>query len=168
MKTEHGFTVIELLIGVAVASVLLALAAPSFSALINSYRLTTLTNDVIAATNLARSEAIKRNRSVTLCRSANADANACANADGRWNNWIIVAPVEDVIRRGAPGLFASNVRISSAFNNDGVTFAPDGTPSENAAITLCTEGELKENLRTISIGPGNRVSTLRSTVGTCP
>jgi type IV fimbrial biogenesis protein FimT len=166
MKKQHGFTVIELLIGIAVAAILLALAAPGFSSMMSGYRLTSATNDLVNVVGLARSEAIKRNRTIELCRVAAANSTACADAPGDWDNWIIVAPGADVIRRGEPGLTGSGLRITSGFTNARLRFAPDGTPSENAAFLVCVPPDISENRRSIDIGPGSRVSTSRDS-GAC-
>lgn len=66
LSRTEGFTLIELMVTIAVAAVLLAVAVPSFRHLIISNRLTTAANDVITSVTLARSEAIKRNANVDL------------------------------------------------------------------------------------------------------
>lgn len=64
---QSGFTLIELMVTVALIVIIATVAVPSFSGLVNDSRLTTLTNNLNATLRLARSEAIKRNRSLTLC-----------------------------------------------------------------------------------------------------
>lgn len=59
-----GFTLIELMVTIAVAAILLAVAVPSFRHLIISNRLTTAANEVVTALTVARSESIKRNANV--------------------------------------------------------------------------------------------------------
>ncbi|MCU6433492.1 GspH/FimT family pseudopilin [Undibacterium sp. Jales W-56] len=61
-----GFTLVELLVTVAVVSILLALAAPSFSNLIASQRAKAVASELFAALSRTRSEAIARNTSITL------------------------------------------------------------------------------------------------------
>lgn len=61
-----GFTLIELMVAVAVVGILAAIAAPSFSDLIAKQRAKAAATDLYLALAKARSEAIKRNSNVTL------------------------------------------------------------------------------------------------------
>lgn len=61
-----GFTLPELMVTVAIVSVLAAMAGPSFSTLIASQRARAASTDLYLALAKARSEAIKRNTNVTL------------------------------------------------------------------------------------------------------
>lgn len=83
---ERGTTVTELLVTMAIGSVLLALAWPSFTALLQSNRITAASNEFLTALHLARSEAIRRNARTVVCSSL--DGEQCA--DGGWDRgWIV-------------------------------------------------------------------------------
>ncbi len=71
MHEQQGFTLFELIITLAIAAVVVGVAAPSFSTMIQDNRLSSQSLDFVAALNLARSEAIKRRVRVALCKSAN-------------------------------------------------------------------------------------------------
>lgn len=60
MQNSKGFTLIELLITIAVLAIILAFAVPSFVNLIENSRVTTQSNTLLGAINLARSEAVKQ------------------------------------------------------------------------------------------------------------
>ncbi|MGK0172810.1 MAG: type IV fimbrial biogenesis protein FimT, partial [Gammaproteobacteria bacterium] len=93
MKKQTGLTLIELLVTVAVAAILAALAVPSFNDFIKNERIVAEANDIVAALYLARTEALKRNRRVTVCPSADADAAApsCTiDSAGNWSSGYII------------------------------------------------------------------------------
>jgi type IV fimbrial biogenesis protein FimT len=71
-QRDLGVTLIELLVTLVVMAVMVTIAAPSFSRLIASNRLTSQTNEFILALNLARSEATRRGQPVTLLATATA------------------------------------------------------------------------------------------------
>src|SRR4029453_2229612 len=125
-RRAPGFTLVELMFTLAVGSVLMAIAVPSFNQLMASSQLTTQANSFVAALNLARSEAIKRNTSVTLCRVTSATATACATASGQWQNWIVRTGGGTVIRRDSVRTFSGRVVVQSTLNTDQVTFGADG------------------------------------------
>jgi type IV fimbrial biogenesis protein FimT len=161
-----GFTIIELMITVAVASILLAIAVPSFNQMIISGRLTAQSNEMVAAMSLARSEAIKRNANVTLCRSAN--MTGCVTSAGAWQNWIIrVGPAAagTVLRQGSMNNFGGTLVMRSTLTNDQVIFGPDGlartggTTVADHTITVCSRREIDRNVRRIVLGAGSRMST---------
>ncbi len=70
----RGFTLIELMVTLAVMAIVLSLAAPSFASLLASNRMSSQTNEFIGALNLARSEAVRRSQPVAL-RSNGGDLN---------------------------------------------------------------------------------------------
>ncbi len=79
-----GFTVIELLITIVIASILVSLALPSFRAFLQNNRLKTETSEFFAAISLARTEAIANAARATLCVSANQTACTAGTWDQGW------------------------------------------------------------------------------------
>lgn len=141
--TIKGFTIIELMITLAVATILLGLAAPSFNDIIKDSRLTTQINGLSASLNLARSEAIKRSLTVTVCKSAN--GTACG---GEWQQgWIVFVDnngngaveagnPDDTIIRVNSVLSTGNTLIFPGKNR--VTYKADGFAiGYNSTFTLC-------------------------------
>src|SRR5450830_1885053 len=81
---QQGFTMAELLIVLAIVGILASLAAPSFSQFIKSQRIKSMATDLNASLSLARSEAVKRNKNVTLSPDV---------GTGFWQNgWQIADP----------------------------------------------------------------------------
>ena len=65
-KREPGFTLIEMMVTVALIAILMAVAAPSFIAFQRNAELTSRVNSLLASINAARSEAMKRGRDAVI------------------------------------------------------------------------------------------------------
>lgn len=84
----RGVTLLELVVTIAIAAILLTIAVPSFTDLLRNNRVTSVTNELVGAVNLARSEATRRNGRVNVC-AGNEALTACSND---WDNgWLVWA-----------------------------------------------------------------------------
>ncbi len=124
---NSGFTLIELMITIALAAVLLSIAVPSFTDAIKRNRLTTQLNNSYIALKVARSEAVKLGSNVTVCSST--DQTTC-NGDVNWHNgWVILDTAGTVVRVGS-ALESGTTLVASAEDTSksetGVIFRPDG------------------------------------------
>ncbi|TDQ45319.1 GspH/FimT family pseudopilin [Tepidicella xavieri] len=137
MKPHHGLTLIELVTALAILALLTWLGVAFLQPMMVANRLTSQTNELLAAYQTARAEAIRLNRPVRLCRAANATAVACAGgAQAAWAHWIIVRPDNnDIIKRGEirPNLV---VRASSNLTNDIIVIRSDGLPVNTGGSAL--------------------------------
>lgn len=90
MKHAHGFTLVELLITILVAALLMALAIPAFHSFVENNRIISSTNELITSLAVARSEAIHRRDTVTLCSSTDTAAAVptCAASASWETGWI--------------------------------------------------------------------------------
>src|SRR5688500_7674674 len=86
-NAQQGFTLVELMVTVAVMAVLLPIAFLGLGTAVTSIKLTSASNTLLAQIHHARSEAIKRNSRVVLCKSA--DGESCAQTGGWEQGWII-------------------------------------------------------------------------------
>lgn len=69
LKTRgRGFTLVEVLVSIAILGILTALALPSFTTTIRRYRAVAIRDDLIASINFAHSEAIRRGLPVTVAK----------------------------------------------------------------------------------------------------
>lgn len=94
-KNLEGFTLIELMITVAIAAVLLAVAVPSFTNTIKRNQIDSQLRELASHVTLARSEAISRSVTVTICRSNDQATCTSTLANGNWSDgWITFIDVD--------------------------------------------------------------------------
>lgn len=88
-KKQQGFTLIEMLVTISIATILTSIAVPSFTKMVERNRISSGTNEFLSALILARSEAVKRSQSVSVCVS-NAAQTACDNTLNDYaKGWIV-------------------------------------------------------------------------------
>jgi len=95
MKKNSGFTLIELMVTLFIVGILLVLGIPSLKTFMQGNQLIASSNELIADLHVARSEAIKLNKQVTICESTN--GTSCTNpGTGDWRKgWIVFVDAND-------------------------------------------------------------------------
>lgn len=133
----RGFTLVELMVTIAIVAILAAIAFPSFQATIRSNRLATSSNELLATIALARSEALRSARGAGICPS---EDGATCSAD--WNDgWIVWleaaggtpgafnAGADDIVRRiESPTGLVVELQDSAGDALDAVAFDARGRP----------------------------------------
>ena len=136
-KPAKGFTIIELLIGIAVLGVLLSLGIPSMRDLVISQRVKSAASDLHVALTLARSEAIKRNApAATAVLVEPVDTTNWAKGwavkvqggetlatQEAYPNIVFTGPAASVAYVGT-GRVTSNATLSFAIRSDTATHVP--------------------------------------------
>lgn len=168
-----GFTLLELVITVAVLAIALGIAIPSFQGITHRNRLTSVANEVVAAMQLTRMEAIRRNERVVMCPST--DGSTCSGA-----NWLrmIVREADstgEVIRefqfsgRGLAIKSSSNVGA-----NDQIAFVSSGfarvggTTNAAGGLSVCsTAVPAEENTRDVMVAVSRISVTTRNGTAAC-
>lgn len=85
---QSGFTLVELMVTIAVVMVLTVLAVPSFQTFLAGRRVEATADTLVSDFRYARSEAVKRTNRVTICPSVT--GTSCAGPGGLWKNgWIV-------------------------------------------------------------------------------
>lgn len=163
-RQVSGFTLLELMVTVAIMAILLAIALPSFQSSLRSNRAATATNEMMASLSLARSEAIKNKGGGAVCPSSS--GTACV---GNWSDgWLVWADAngnsaldagETVLRysQGNPRLTVNNSDATVAFDPRGRSRA-----AGNQTLTLrpdeCGSQPLQ---RTLTVNASGQVTTVK-------
>lgn len=161
MKTNrpHGFTLIELMITLAIAAILMVVAVPSMRDFMKNERLTTQINTLLVHLQYARSEAITRHYQVVVCASS--DGATCS---GTWSDgWIVFSDEDgsnsvndnDTLLRAHDKLKGNNTMTSSGgaiivFDNRGFS------PNSSSTFTV-TDDRGSSYAKSISISNTGRI-----------
>jgi type IV fimbrial biogenesis protein FimT len=147
MKKNSGFTLLELLITVALISILAAFAIPSMRTFSQNDRLTTNINTMIGHLAYARSEAVKRHAQVSICISN--DTTGCTG--GNWEDgWIVyvdadangtfdAATVNEDILRVNQAMDHNNTLTPTAAYVSQVTYDNRGFVTATGSFLLCDD-----------------------------
>jgi type IV fimbrial biogenesis protein FimT len=93
-----GFTLIELMVTVAVAGLVVALGVPSFLRTLARHAIASQAEELQDAVRVGRNEAMKRSGPVVLCRTEQSNPTHCAGSGGSWQTWVLFT---DAARSGA-------------------------------------------------------------------
>jgi prepilin-type N-terminal cleavage/methylation domain-containing protein len=137
---SRGFTLVELMITLAVAAILFSIATPGLTTFIQNNRMVTQVNELNTSLSIARSEAVKRNENITIC-----PGNGDDGCTGSWQDgWIVFI---DENSDGAVANVADILRVHGAITGDNdltfsdthVTYTGSGLAIAGASgtFTLC-------------------------------
>jgi type IV fimbrial biogenesis protein FimT len=168
LPRTRGFTLVEMMITIAVMALVLSLAVPSFTNMIRNNRLASGSNELISALTYARSEAVKRRLNVSVCAR---DGDACSTDVNNWGQgWLIftddLAPSGQLDTPGDALLLSadpseSGVQITGELA--AVTFNPLGEADlpDTAEFTVTKSGCKGNNERRLTVQSTGRLSLAR-------
>ena len=131
-KQLHGFTLVELMVVVALIAIVMAIAIPSYRQMIVSNRIRAATNDLLLSLQFARTEAVRQVGVVTVCPSSNGATCTAGNYEIGW-----------IVKTGMPNVAGvvlqdtlPKERVTMGFSNPttgNFIFLANGLPAANFA-----------------------------------
>ena len=180
MRKQSGFSMVELMVVLAISAILLGLAAPSFTTLVKKSKVTSAVNTFLADARFARSEAVRLGTTVTICPSTNSETGSasgptCAGGADWKSGWIVFmdqnkngnrnydadASLDDrVLRRQGP---LGSIEIQEQGTPSPIKFSATGRLVNAASTTTLKFGgnfdvSLERNV-CVSVGGRARVET---------
>lgn len=159
---NQGFTLVELMIMLVVAAILLTIGIPSYQDLVQNNRRVTAVNELVSGLHLARSEAFKRNRTVSVCPSA--DGVDCG---GTWaSGWLVfvnadtdmppaVTDGDEIIRYVAAP--SQGLPLSAdAASASGLSYSARGRPLRPVSFAYCDPRGGNDS-RSLTLGLGGHI-----------
>ena len=158
-----GFTMVELLTALAVLAVLVALAVPNFNDASLSARLNGFANSLMAAAQVARSEAIKRNATIKLCAS---DGGETCNGSDWEQGWIVVNEDETVVLQVHHAL-PVQFKVTEVGGETELEFLGTVVGTTHATLTVCRSTPVGSEERVVTINGTGAAYVTTTTTGTC-
>lgn len=166
-----GFTLVELMVTVAILAVIAAMATPSFTNLVRSNRLTSSANEMVALLQTARTAAISNRASGTVCPSTDG-ANCAASLDNRWIALMTKNGVSTVLREATlhPSIVVkASTNLSGGSNK--FTFTPIGFSAvgtkASGTLGLCVAKLPGDNGIDVSASAGRASTARRAATAAC-
>ncbi len=171
MKTKSGFTLVELLISVALIAIITTYAIPNYRDFVRNNKIISSTNDFVSTLNIARAEAAKRKVTVSICGST--DAATC-NTNKFEDGWIVFTDVNfDGAINGADELLIVQSDIGSVFvrgvsfsNNAIVKYSSRGTIDSTGSFVVCDEKRGPKFAKAMNINVTGRIRAATDDTGT--
>lgn len=160
MRRQHGLTLVELLVTLAILAILVSVAFPGFQGMMARNNIATTTNSLLLAINLARSEAVRTSGTINL------EAVDPSTATNEWGpGWRVREPGGAIIRvfEGVPGGLTLNSDEASTTVQISSRGGLIGVP--NYTFDLCSVDQGGIRIRIAATG---RASTTDLAPGDCP
>ncbi|MDG2046887.1 MAG: GspH/FimT family pseudopilin [Halioglobus sp.] len=172
-RRVRGLTLIELMVALMVITITLSLGAPSMQGLLQGNRLRSESIRFLRAINLARSEAVMRNRPVSICPSAMAVSGKAQCSGAYVDGWIVFANInkDKVVDTGTDEVLQVFEGLPSGYrltNRNGtraaftiINFLPSGFSHSNRTLLFCPSNDADAESLSIVINNVGRARLMK-------
>ncbi|MGB5396019.1 MAG: GspH/FimT family pseudopilin [Gammaproteobacteria bacterium] len=134
LQDSQGYTLMEMMVVIAVLGILLTVGLPQLNAFMHSNRMVANNNDLASALKIARSEAIREGARATICQSSNPTATppGCSTVLGGWKEgWIVFIDSDGVVGQYNAATDGPLLRIYDGVAGNNVTVTPMNSSIDN-------------------------------------
>lgn len=154
MNNIKGFTLIELMITIAIMGIVIGIGFPSFQSMIVNSRLTTQSNNLVGALNIARSESVKRGKFVVVKK-------VTTSWQGGWEVFVdddkdqTKDSGEEIIKSYEALVTGYSINVTTGYTNH-IYYRPDGRSNTNGSFYVCSPAQ-EEKFKRIVIASSGRI-----------
>jgi type IV fimbrial biogenesis protein FimT len=189
VKADRGFTLLELIVTVAIATIIVAFAIPNFTRFIQTNKMAAANNQFVSSLNYARTQAVSQRTTVTVCKSAAPHTGTppqcdTAGANGYETGWIIflasggavqpTAATGNILKILVPDSPTGLSITGGTGTNLRVAFTPMGMSTSAGSLVVCNSQGWKNGgqfARVITVSAAGRIASTpgnsQSTVTSC-
>jgi type IV fimbrial biogenesis protein FimT len=181
VKADRGFTLLELLVTIAIAVIIIAFAIPNFTRFVQNNKMAAANNQFVSSLNYARTQAVSQRTTVTVCKSAAPHSGTppqcdTAGANGYETGWIIFiasggviqptvtssnpSPVLKILVPDAPAGLSITGGTGTSLS---VAFTPMGMSTSAGALVICNTQAWKNGgqfARVITVSTAGRIASV--------
>lgn len=152
-KKAGGFSLVELMVTLAIIIIVTLVALPSMTGLVRDARISAQTDLLVSTLNSARLEAVKQRKDMTVCPMANPNSGtACSTDAGDWSNGFGVWDGTAIVQRVQA---KTNVTLTTSATS--VVFRGTlGSSTAAPTFTLCISGVKEREVDVVLSGHVSR------------
>lgn len=166
MKHSSGFTLVEMMIAIAIMAILLAIGMPAFQTFIQNIQIRTAAESMQAGLNLARTEALRRNARVSLWMVNGVSASCARSSSG--TSWVVSFDNPAGLCNVASSETVAPRLIQSRAGSDGSSSVNVNAVDANGAGTSCITFNGFGSIESTCAGGGNPIEAITFRSATAP
>ena len=160
-SSHRGVTLVELVVGMAIVGILLAVGAPSYRSWIQNVQIRNAAEGIQNGLQLARTEAVRRNGNAVFVLTNDAPTVTSVTAIATGTNWIVRAPDPNgtvvLIQGRAAAEGSANVTVATTPATSAITFTGFGRTTLAASVAIAVDNPNGDRNLQIQVSTGGQI-----------